>query len=149
MIHFSKFLTWRPLAAHGADWSVHAQRIFLGFVAFCLVARLALTLYPVFGKTIVSPLEERRASHPFPSVQLLTATNGDFAAGLNKWFDDRVGLRDLFIRAKNQIDYTLFHTSKKVYVGACSRPTVSIPSSISASLERFCGSKLPLTRWGH
>jgi hypothetical protein len=118
MIHFSKFLTWRPLAANGADWSVHAQRIFLGFVAFCLVARLALTLYPVFGKTIVSPLEERRASHPFPSVQLLTATNGDFAAGLNKWFDDRVGLRDLFIRAKNQIDYTLFHTSKKVYVGA-------------------------------
>jgi hypothetical protein len=51
-------------------------------------------------------------------VRLLTATNSDFADELNKWFDDRVGFRDLFIRAKNQIDYTLFRTSKKVYVGA-------------------------------
>jgi hypothetical protein len=64
------------------------------------------------------PIEERRAASPFPPGQLLTATNGDFAAQLNKWFDDRVGFRDPFIRAKNQIDYTLFHASKKVYVGA-------------------------------
>ena len=29
----------------------------------------------------------------------------------------RVGFRDLFIRTKNQIDYSLFRTSRKVYVG--------------------------------
>jgi hypothetical protein len=118
MRHLWKFLTGCRLAASGADWPVHAQQAFLGFVAFCLFAPLVQTLYPVFGKTVVSPVEERRAANPFPSPQLLTATNGDFAAELNKWFDDRVGFRDLFIRAKNQIDYTLFHTSKKVYVGA-------------------------------
>jgi len=36
---------------------------------------------------------------------------------LNAWFDDRVGFRDLFIRSKNQIDYSLFRKSRKVYVG--------------------------------
>jgi hypothetical protein len=90
---------------------------FLGFAAFCLVVPLLQTLYPVFG-TVVVPLEERRALSPFPAPRLLTGTNGDFAAGLNDWFDDRVGFRDLFIRAKNQIDYTVFDTSKKVWIGS-------------------------------
>jgi alginate O-acetyltransferase complex protein AlgJ len=90
---------------------------FLGFAALCLVVPLLQTLYPVFG-TVVAPLEERRALSPFPPLRFLTGTNGDFAAGLNNWFDDRVGFRDLFIRAKNQIDYTVFHTSKKVWIGS-------------------------------
>src|SRR5262249_55566271 len=54
----------------------------------------------------------------FPSPRLLLAANGDFATGLNTWFDDRMGYRDFFIRAKNQIDYSLFGTSRRVFVGA-------------------------------
>jgi alginate O-acetyltransferase complex protein AlgJ len=104
--------------AKGAGWPIHAQRLFLGFVAFCLVAPLVQTLYPIFGKSIVAPVEERRAADPFPPLHLLTGANGDFAAELNKWFDDRVGFRDLLIRSKNQIDYSLFNTSKKVFIGA-------------------------------
>jgi alginate O-acetyltransferase complex protein AlgJ len=103
--------------AKGSGWPIHAQRLFLGFVAFCLVAPLVQTLYPIFGKSIVAPVEERRAADPFPPLRLLTGANGDFAAGLNNWFNDRVGFRDLLIRAKNQVDYSLFHTSKKVYIG--------------------------------
>ena len=99
----------------------HSERglsfAFLGFAALCLVVPLLQTLYPVFG-TIVAPLEERRAASPFPPLRFLLGTNGDFAAKLNKWFDDRVGFRDLFIRTKNQIDYSAFHTSKKVWVGS-------------------------------
>jgi len=91
--------------------------VFLVLVAFCLIAPLVQTLYPIFG-TIVAPVEERRAASPPPSPRLLMRANGDFAAGLNAWFDDRVGLRDLFIRAKNQIDYSIFRTSRKVYVGS-------------------------------
>jgi hypothetical protein len=102
----------------GDGWRIDAQRLFLGFVAFCLVAPLVQTLYPIFGKSIVAPVEERRAASPFPRLHLLTGANGDFATELNKWFDDRVGFRDLFIRAKNQIDYTLFDTSKKVWIGS-------------------------------
>jgi hypothetical protein len=114
----------RPASTLRGAWAIagrHRERslsfAFLGFAALCLVVPLLQTLYPVFG-TIVAPLEERRDLSPFPALRLLTGTNGDFAAGLNGWFDDRVGFRDLFIRAKNQIDYTLFATSKKVWIGS-------------------------------
>src|ERR1700688_3910444 len=105
---------WWVAARH---WRGNLSCGFLGFVALSLVVPFLQTLYPVFG-TVVAPLEERRALNPLPPLRLITGTNGDFAAGLNKWFDDRVGFRDLFIRAKNQIDYTLFDTSKKVWIGS-------------------------------
>ena len=104
-------------AVAGRHWQRNLSGAFLGFAALCLVVPFLQTLYPVFG-TVVAPLEERRALNSFPPLHLITATNGDFAAGLNKWFDDRVGFRALFIRAKNQIDYTLFDTSKKVWIGS-------------------------------
>jgi alginate O-acetyltransferase complex protein AlgJ len=104
-------------AVAGRHWQRNLSCAFLGFAALCLVVPFLQTLYPVFG-TVVAPLEERRALNPFPPLRLITGTNGDFAAGLNKWFDDRVGFRDMFIRAKNQIDYTLFDASKKVWVGS-------------------------------
>jgi hypothetical protein len=91
--------------------------IFLAFVIVCLVVPLLQTLHPFFG-TIVRPVDERRTANPFPSARLLLHATGDFAVGLNKWFDDRVGFRDLFIRVKNQIDYSIFSTSRKVYVGS-------------------------------
>ena len=90
---------------------------FLGCFTLALLLPLLQTLYPVFG-AMVAPLEERRAPNPFPSPRLLLGTTGEFATALNNWFDDRVGFRDLLIRTKNQIDYTFFRTSKKVYVGA-------------------------------
>jgi hypothetical protein len=116
------FATSKPtLRRAWAIASQHAERnlsyAFLGFGALCLVMPLLQTLYPAFG-TIVAPLEERRVANPFPPLRLLAGTDGSFAAGLNKWFDDRAGFRDLFIRTKNQIDYTLFQTSKKVWVGS-------------------------------
>jgi len=118
MFGLTKLSHRHQATAAGTAWPIHVQRIFLGFATFCLVAPLAQTIYPVFGNRLVAPVEERRSASPFPSLQLLAGTNGDFAAGLNKWFDDRVGFRDLLIRSKNQIDYTLFHTSKKVHIGA-------------------------------
>src|SRR5580700_48478 len=105
---------WAVAARH---WQRNLSFAFLGFAALCLVVPLLQTLYPVFG-TIVAPLEERRALSPLPPLRLLLGTNGDFAAELNAWFDDRAGFRDLFIRAKNQIDYTLFDTSKKAWIGS-------------------------------
>src|SRR5580704_10951670 len=135
MLHLSKVLAACRLAVSGTHWTVHAQRAFLGFVVFYLFAPLLQTLYPVFGRTIVSPIEERRAANPFPSVRLLASTNGDFAARLNEWFDDRVGIRDLFIREKNQIDYTLFRTSKKVYVGADGWLFYRYPIDSTANVE--------------
>jgi hypothetical protein len=105
---------WAVAARH---WQRNLSCAFLGFAALCLVVPFLQTLYPVLG-TVVAPLEERRALNPLPPLRLIAGTNGEFAAGLNKWFDDRVGFRDLFIRAKNQIDYTLFDTSKRVWIGS-------------------------------
>jgi hypothetical protein len=101
--------------------ALHAERnlafAFLGCLTLALVLPLLQTLYPIFGP-VVAPLEERRTASPFPSPLLLLGTTGEFATALNNWFDDRVGFRDLFIRTKNQIDYTFFRTSKKVYIGS-------------------------------
>src|SRR6202050_2241895 len=111
-------LATRYLCKVGA---LHAERnlafAFLGCLTLALVLTLLQTFPPIFG-TVVTPLEERRAPSPFPSPSLLLGTTGEFATALNNWFDDRVGFRDLFIRTKNQIDYTFFRTSKKVYIGS-------------------------------
>src|SRR5579862_2924795 len=114
------FATWK-LAIRGVVGAHAIERrlslTFLGLFVFSLAVPLVQTLYPVFGNSLVSPVEERRTANAFPSLQLLAGANGDFAVGLNKWFDDRVGFRDLLIRAKNQVDYSLFHVSKKVWLG--------------------------------
>jgi hypothetical protein len=94
--------------------------IFLTFTVLCLILPLAQTVHHKALERLARlarPLEERRAPTPFPSLGLLLRANGDFARRLNVWFDDRVGFRDLFIRTKNQIDYSLFRTSRKVFIG--------------------------------
>lgn len=91
-------------------------RIFLLAFAALLIVPLASALYRP-GFALVSPVDEHRAPAKFPSPSLLRDASGNFAAQINSWFDDRVGLRDLFIRAKNQIDYSVFHTSRKDYLG--------------------------------
>jgi hypothetical protein len=89
---------------------------FLTLVALSLLVPLFETFFPIFGP-VVSPLDEHRRLNPPPALHLLFRTGDKFAAGLNEWFDDRAGFRDLFIRTKNQIDYSLFGTSRRVYVG--------------------------------
>src|SRR5271170_6207334 len=150
MFGLPDIFTGRKSTLRGA-WTAASRHVernlsfaFLGCAALCLVVPFLQTLYPVFG-TIVAPLEERRALSPLPPLRLLLGTNGDFAAGLNKWFDDRVGFRDLFIRSKNQIDYTLFGTSKKIWIGSdgwlfyreYSHPVADFDAARLAALEEI------------
>src|ERR1700704_3487062 len=106
-----------PQAMSTASTARFLPVAFLAVVVVCVVLPLLETLHPFFG-AIVQPVDEHRTANPFPSPGLLLRANGDFADGLNKWFDDHVGFRDLFIRTKNQIDYSVFSTSRKVYVGS-------------------------------
>jgi hypothetical protein len=89
---------------------------FLFFFALLVLLPLVETLYPIIPE-YVPPVDEHRQLNPFPSLRILLNATGDFATALNRWFDDRVGFRDLFIRTKNQIDYSVFGTSRKVYIG--------------------------------
>ena len=66
----------------------------------------------------VTPLEENRNRAPFPATATALANPADFTAGLEKWFNDSYGFRDLLIRAKTQLDFSLFHTSDRIHIGA-------------------------------
>jgi alginate O-acetyltransferase complex protein AlgJ len=66
-----------------------------------------------------APIDEHRQLNAFPSFSLLRRAGvAAFVDASNRWFEDHIGLRDLFIRTKNQIDYSLFDTSHKIYVGS-------------------------------
>jgi hypothetical protein len=95
---------------------VHSK-IFLVAIVLLLVGNLIQTAYPLLPQ-LVQPVDEHRSSARLPAPELLLDERGGFAAALNNWFDDRAGFRDLLIRTKNQIDYSLFGTSRKVYVGS-------------------------------
>jgi hypothetical protein len=83
---------------------------------------LAVILVFVLVTTAVDPwklmkLNERRDPGPLPRIAMLLDSPATFAERLNRWFDDRVGFRDPLIRVKNQIDFSVFRVSRKVYIG--------------------------------
>ncbi len=85
--------------------------IFFALIAFPIVQ----TIFPFVQ---INPVEENRAPAPLPDFRAIIV-NGDgrLAPPLNRWFDDRIGFRPLFIRLHNQLDFWLFHHSERVYVG--------------------------------
>jgi len=95
--------------------SRRAERIFLGIAAVVLALPLVQML------TGIVPLEainEKRRRYEVPQLaERLMRLDATLAADVNRWFDDRYGFRDLLIRMKNQIDYTLFRGSAKVAIG--------------------------------
>jgi len=63
------------------------------------------------------PLDEKRLPVPEPRWQ--TSPNlRTYLTGWQDWFDDRYAGRNLLIRLKTQLDYSLFSYSDKIYIGA-------------------------------
>jgi hypothetical protein len=90
--------------------------LFLGFLAALILLPCVQIVFPLVRDR---PIDEHRQLSAAPNLTLLI--RGGVAAlvdATNRWFDDHIGLRDLFIRTKNQIDYSLFNTSHKVYLGS-------------------------------
>jgi SGNH hydrolase-like domain, acetyltransferase AlgX len=93
------------------------------FICGAFLFVLASTLILVLVQTVFFPFEpttlnERRDPTPLPALALLLERPAQFAERINRWFDDRVGFRDFLIRAKNQIDFSVFGISRKVYIGS-------------------------------
>jgi alginate O-acetyltransferase complex protein AlgJ len=66
----------------------------------------------------VEPVQELRPLAAFPVVWQGHWFNTDKNyANFEKWFADNLGLRDLMIRAKNELDYRLFASSSRAYFG--------------------------------
>lgn len=91
--------------------------IFLALFGGCLAAPFAFIFLPA---KFCEPVDENRAKQAHPAwigvqtaKQLNDSLNQEF-----RWFEDHLGLRDPLIRSKNQIDFSLFGVSDKVYRGA-------------------------------
>jgi hypothetical protein len=88
---------------------------------FLIFLALIIVLPPVQSLTGIFPtmaIEENRTPATLPDFSLLATDQASkFAGQANAWFDDRIGLRDVFIRAKNQFDVSLFNVHQKLYLG--------------------------------
>lgn len=64
------------------------------------------------------PVEELRPLSPAPTgwEGPWYAVDRNYAR-FDRWFSDHLGLRNLMIRSKNELDYRLFNTSGRVYYG--------------------------------
>jgi hypothetical protein len=94
------------------------RRAKIGFVAVFFVLLLLPLLQMLRPMVKIRPLDEKRVLTPFPNIIARYAQgDGRISDPINQWFDDHVGFRLLFIRIKNQIDYSLFGYSSKVLIG--------------------------------
>ncbi|HEY0845343.1 MAG TPA: hypothetical protein VGE12_08245 [Noviherbaspirillum sp.] len=91
--------------------------LFIAAIFLVSLVPFLLTLKPVLRDAEL--VQELRPLAPFPSSWQGGAMDVDKNyARFEKWFADHVGLRNLMIRAKNEIDYRLFRSSRRVYFGA-------------------------------
>jgi hypothetical protein len=90
----------------------------IGFIAAFIALLLLPPLQMLVRLVNVQPLDEKRVPAPFPDIiGRYSHGDGRLSGAINQWFDDHVGFRPLFVRIKNQIDYSLFGYSSKVLIG--------------------------------
>jgi len=67
----------------------------------------------------IRPVNENRVLAQWPEgevTQFITA-DGSYGTAVEAYYNDRFGLRDLFIRTKNQIRYSVFNMTPGLYIG--------------------------------
>lgn len=89
--------------------------LIIGFVMLC--APCAAGWY-MKGRQFRA-VDENRTLAEWPEGSILQAvtSDGSYCSEIADYFNDRFGFRDLFIRMKNQIDYTVFQITPGLYVG--------------------------------
>lgn len=96
---------------------ISPRSLFIAAIFLVSLVPFVLTLWPVVRDA--EAVQELRPLSAFPSAWQGRAIDVDKNyARFEKWFADHVGLRNLMIRAKNEIDYRLFRSSRRVYFGA-------------------------------
>src|SRR5579863_10405465 len=93
-------------------------RLSMGFLIIFAALIITPPTQTVHPFAHITPVDEHRELAPLPPASLLLRDASGFSNALNRWFDDRMGLRDLLIRLKTQIDYSLFGIASKVYLGS-------------------------------
>lgn len=86
------------------------------FFLFLLIAFLWLPLVQMaIGFQRSPPVDENRSLAPRPNFSNMQLDK--FASSAVNWFNDHYGLRDFFIRAKTQVDFSIFGMSSRIYIG--------------------------------
>jgi hypothetical protein len=94
--------------AHGSRWLI----VFFAVVLLAPAFQMATGIFHT-----PDPRESRyRANRP--STAELSTNPPRYIELWRKWFNDNYGMRDLLIRARAQIDFSLFGVSRRVYVGS-------------------------------
>lgn len=112
-------LRMRALAARSRSRGArHWLRLLLVALIFAASLVPALPLLTGWKPPHVPPVEELRplAAYPQTWEGSVLDTDKNYAR-FDKAFADQLGLRSLMIRVKNEIDYRLFRTSRRVYYG--------------------------------
>lgn len=88
-------------------------------IALFLLILVAPGLQSLTGAFPVPVLDENRSRATRPAFTWNGVLAGDapFGKQYEKYFDDHYGFRDFLIRAKHQLDFTLFHRSDEVLIG--------------------------------
>jgi hypothetical protein len=90
--------------------------IFCILFGLILLTPMALTLS---GKGLTKPLEENRQRQLFPSLSSCDIGQLDEChKKIDGWFNDHYQPRDLLIKLKTQINYSVFSISDKVHIGS-------------------------------
>ena len=85
-------------------------------IAVFLLLLIAPALQMATGAIAIKPLDENRTRTPLPPLSQI-AHPAHYVAELQAWFNDHYGLRDLLIRTKTQIDYSVFDSSDRLHIG--------------------------------
>ncbi len=92
------------------------KKILFAVMLFLLILPVAwMVLFDVHPMQITSGVVPG-FSPGKPVTSVLTDT-GEYCKGFSDWFDSSFSLRDLYLRTKNQIKYSVFNTASDVYVG--------------------------------
>lgn len=90
-------------------------------MVFCWLFGLVLltpAMLTLTGWSVTAPLEENRTKQSFPELSQCRFLHlDDCHKKFDAWFNDNYGPRDLLIKLKTQVDYSVFHVSDKVHIG--------------------------------
>lgn len=94
---------------------MNSKKVLISVVsAICLMPGIVF----LGGGKQVFPINENRVLNKLPegsTVSLIT-DQGEYASGLQDYFNDRFGFRDLMIRTKNEIKYRIFGDLDEIYI---------------------------------
>lgn len=102
---------WAPQYVRWMQQVARVPRFVIGVYTLITVVPLGFTFFHTEFEP--RPIAENRQLAPWPQWQ----DPIQYSAAAEAWLMDHVGLRALMIRSKNEIDYRLLRSSRRVYFG--------------------------------